>query len=51
MHVPRTRRSAADRAFRVSAPRLWNSLPLSIREANSHEAFSRGAFAILLGDV
>ncbi len=34
--VPKTRlRSGGDRAFSSYAPKLWNSLPADIREANS----------------
>ena len=38
--VPKTRlRSYGDRSFQKSAPTLWNSLPLTIRFANSLDCF------------
>lgn len=36
---PRTRTRYGDRAFSVAAPRLWNRLPLEIREAPSLDSF------------
>jgi len=30
--VPRTRTCLGDRAFGVAGPRLWNSLPISLRQ-------------------
>ena len=35
--VPRTSTTTAARAFRVTAPRIWNSLPETIRSATSNE--------------
>ncbi len=38
--VPRSKKkSKGDRAFMVVAPKLWNSLPLHIRQARSLEVF------------
>ena len=40
LDVPRTRlKTRGDRAFAVAAPRLWNSLPLHIRAAQSLNIF------------
>ena len=36
---PRTYTRYGDRAFSVAAPKLWNSLPISIRNATSIECF------------
>ena len=36
---PKTSRSWGDRAFSVSAPRLWNSLPIQIRSCSSLASF------------
>jgi len=30
--VPRTRKCLSDRAFGVAGPRLWNTLPISLRQ-------------------
>ena len=38
---PRTRTSIGQRAFSVCAPKLWNSIPLSIRFSPSLSAFKR----------
>ena len=38
--VPRARlRTRGDRAFAVAAPKLWNSLPIIVREAGSVDSF------------
>ncbi len=37
--VPRTATRIGERAFSSAAPRLWNSLPLSIRSASSLDTF------------
>ncbi|MCG8046530.1 MAG: reverse transcriptase domain-containing protein [Candidatus Thiodiazotropha endolucinida] len=37
--VPRSRTSLYDRSFAVTAPRLWNSLPISLRNSPSLGAF------------
>jgi hypothetical protein len=40
LDVPRCRqKTKGDRAFAVAAPNLWNSLPLSLRSAQSIEQF------------
>ena len=37
--VPRSRTSVFDRSFSVSAPRLWNSLPIDIRNSTTLNGF------------
>ena len=37
--IPRTSSALGDRAFSVSAPTLWNSLPLNIRSSDSLQSF------------
>lgn len=37
--VPRSRTSLYDRSFSLSAPRLWNSLPISARNSSSLNGF------------
>ncbi len=40
MLTPKSRlKCRGDRAFCVAAPRLWNALPLSIRQASSLSIF------------
>ena len=39
LSVPRHNLSFGSRAFRFSAPRVWNSLPVSIRESHSLPTF------------
>ena len=39
LYIPRTNTSSGDRAFSISAPCLWNSLPETIRKANSLDKF------------
>ena len=39
LYIPRTNTSSGDRAFSISAPCLWNSLPEIIRKANSLDTF------------
>ena len=39
--IPRHNLSFGSRAFRFSAPRIWNKLPLHIRETQSLPAFKR----------
>jgi hypothetical protein len=41
LYIPRTHRSIGDRAFSVAGPRIWNNLPLSIREAQSLAIFKK----------
>ena len=37
--VPRTHNSFGDRSFAVAGPRLWNSLPISLRQISSYGQF------------
>ena len=37
--VPRTRTVLATRAFSVAAPKLWNTIPIDIRNSLSLETF------------
>ena len=39
--VPRSRKRAGDHSFIVAAPRLWNELPVQLREAVSVPVFKR----------
>jgi len=39
--VPRTHNRFGDRSFAVAGPRLWNSLPLSLRKISSYGQFRR----------
>ena len=39
--VPATKTKAGDRAFRVAGPRVWNSLPASIKEAKTIDVFKK----------
>ena len=39
--VPRSRKRAADHSFIVAAPRLWNELPIQLRETVSVSIFKR----------
>jgi len=41
LSVPRQNLSFGSRAFRFSAPRVWNPLPVSIRESHSLPTFRR----------
>jgi hypothetical protein len=41
LHVPRTRTGYGDRAFSVAGPRLWNSLPDSVKSASSLGTFKQ----------
>ena len=38
---PRTRLKFGDRAFSISAPRLWNALPQHLKESTSCQAFKK----------
>ncbi len=41
LNVPRAKlKSRGDRAFAVAAPKLWNSLPVSIRTASTLNEFT-----------
>ena len=37
--VPRFRKCAGEKAFSIAAPRLWNTLPVEIRNASSLDSF------------
>ena len=37
--VPRTRTTLGDRSFAVAGPRVWNSLPATIRQTTSYGQF------------
>ena len=39
LHVPRSRTKLYERSFSCSAPRVWNSLPHSVRNASSLNSF------------
>jgi len=39
--VPRTRTKFGDRAFSVASPTVWNSLPESVRSAETLASFKR----------
>jgi len=39
--VPRTRTTFGDRSFAVAGPRMWNSLPATLRHINSYGQFRR----------
>ena len=39
--VPRTRTTYGDRSFAVAGPRVWNSLPATIRQIVSYRQFSQ----------
>ncbi len=41
LQVPKTKNSFGTRAFSVSAPSIWNSLPVSVRSANSLPSFRK----------
>ncbi|MCG7875530.1 MAG: reverse transcriptase family protein [Candidatus Thiodiazotropha endolucinida] len=45
--IPRSRTSLYDGAFSTSAPRLWNSLPISVRNATSLNSFKNSLKEIL----
>ena len=47
--VPRTHNRFGDRSFTVAGPRLWNSLPISLRQMTSYGQFRRYLKAHLCG--
>ena len=50
--IPKTRlKSYGDRAFRAAAPRLWNNLPLSIRQSTSKDLFKKNLKTHLFKDT
>ena len=40
--VPGTKKRTGDRAFSVFASKLWNSLPVDLRNSASHHSFKKG---------
>ena len=43
LNVPRTTcKTFGDRSFAVSAPKLWNELPLALRQCQSLVTFKNG---------
>ena len=48
LQVPKSKyKTFGDRAFCVSAPRLWNSLPSYLRDIHELETFKRGLKTLL----
>ena len=45
--IPRSRTSLYDRSFSVSAPGLWNSLPVSLRHSTSLNVFKNNLIPVL----
>ena len=41
LQIPRTTRTLGDKSFSAAAPRLWNSLPLRIRQCTSIATFKK----------
>ena len=41
LYIPKTNRSFGDNSFCVAGPRLWNALPITIREAPSLMVFKK----------
>ena len=41
LSVPRHNLSCGARAFRVAAPKIWNSIPLHIRQSQTYSSFRR----------
>ena len=39
LNVPRTRLKLSDKSFSVAAPKIWNSLPLNIRQSSHSPKF------------
>ena len=46
--VPRSRTPVFDRSFSVSAPRLWNSLPIDIRNSTTLNGFKNSLRKVFL---
>ena len=43
LYIPKTTHHIfADRAFSVTAPKLWNNIPLTIRSSKNMESFKKG---------
>ena len=47
LYVPKSRTSLHSGSFSCSAPRLWNTLPQSVREADSLNCFKKCLKSIL----
>ena len=47
LSVPRSRTSLFDRSFSSSAPRIWNSLPISVRNSSSLNGFKNSLKEVL----
>ena len=41
LHTPRTYKSVGDQAFTAFAPKLWNNLPVNLKECTSISTFKR----------
>ena len=48
LSVPKVQSLAGEKSFLYSAPKLWNSLPVSVRNATSIESFKIGIKTVLL---
>ena len=48
--VPRSFRSYGDRAFGVYTPKMWNSLPLHLRNSTSLASFKKALKTFLFVD-
>ena len=50
LNVPRTRTRIGDRAFSACGPRIWNSLPDSVKQSPSYAVFKRRLHRYLSSD-
>ena len=41
LNIPRTFKKAGDQAFSVAGPRVWNNLPIQIRNSKSTDLFKK----------
>lgn len=41
LHIPRSKTTYFDKAFSVFGPKIWNSLPIAVRECTSVNSFKR----------
>ena len=41
LFLPRSRLKFGERAFRIVAPKVWNTLPLNVRQISNTQAFKR----------
>ena len=51
LNVPRVRTSVGSRAFSVAAPRLWNELPLEIRQSKTSDVFRKKLKTLYFGQA